>query len=134
MPDDVRASLRPGMTATATITTSTKQNVIAIPLQAIVEKSPTPTPTPPGGEGAGPAPAADAARKPKDIKGVYVLDGKKVKFVPVETGITGESDIEIVSGPARTWKSSRPSRVLRTRGGRPVQSQQNKPATGGEKK
>ncbi|MDQ2938199.1 MAG: efflux RND transporter periplasmic adaptor subunit, partial [Acidobacteriota bacterium] len=40
MPDDVRNGLRPGMSATATITTKTKNNVIAVPLEAIVEKAP----------------------------------------------------------------------------------------------
>ncbi len=136
MPDDVRSSLRPGMTATATITTNTKPNVIAVPLQAIVEKSPTPTPTPPGGQGAAPAPAAPA-EKPKDIKGVFVLEGKKVKFVPVETGITGESDIEIVSGLQKDLEViTGPSRVLRTlKEGDTVQRQQNKPGDkAGEKK
>src|SRR3989440_8354518 len=43
--DDVRNKLRPGMSSTATITTKTKSNVIAVPLQAIVEKAP-PTPGP----------------------------------------------------------------------------------------
>ena len=136
MPDEVRNSLRPGMTATATITTNTKQNVLAVPLQAIVEKSPTPTPTPPGGPGAGPA-APAPTEKPKDIKGVYVLDGKKVKFVPVETGITGESDIEIVSGlQPQLEVVTGPSRVLRTlKEGDTVQRQQNKPGEkAGDKK
>src|SRR5215217_4643082 len=69
LPNEQRDSLRPGMTATATITTNTKKDVIAVPLQAIVEKAPSPTPTPPGGQGAGqPAPAP--TEKPKDIKGV----------------------------------------------------------------
>lgn len=135
LPDDVRTSLRPGMTATATITTNTKQNVIAVPLQAIVEKAPTPTPTPPGGTGAGPAPAP--TEKPKDIKGVFVLEGKKVKFVPIETGITGESDIEITSGLSKDQEViTGPSRVLRTlKEGDTVQRQQQKPGDkAGEKK
>src|SRR5437870_11362136 len=38
--DDVSEKLRPGMNSTATITTKTKNNVIAVPLQAIVEKAP----------------------------------------------------------------------------------------------
>lgn len=124
LPDDLRGSLRPGMTATATITTEVKQNVIAVPLQAIVEKSPTPTPTPAAGQ----APASPA-EKPKDIKGVYVLEGNKVKFVPVETGITGESDIEIISGlPANTEVITGPSRVLRTlKEGTVVKKQEKKP-------
>jgi len=117
IPDDVRNSLRPGMTSTATITTKTKQNVLAVPLQAIVEKSPNATPSP-GSTPQGPQPTATpVGEKPKEIKGVYVLqgNGNKVKFVPVETGITGESDIEIVSGlqPGAEVITG-PSRVLRT--------------------
>ena len=135
LPDEARNSLKPGMTATATVTTKTKQNVLAVPLQAIVEKAPTPTPTPPGQQGQ--PPAATPAEKPKDIKGVYVLDGKKVKFVPVETGITGESDIEIVSGLQPQMEVvTGPSRVLRTlKEGDTVQRQQNKPGDkAGDKK
>ena len=135
VPDELRNSLRPGMTATATVTTKTKENVLAVPLQAIVEKAPTPTPTPVGQQGQ-PAPAAPA-EKPKDVKGVYVLDGKKVKFVTVETGITGESDIEIVSGlqPGLEVVTG-PSRVLRTlKEGDTVQRQQGKPGDkAGDKK
>ena len=90
---EMQGGLRPGMSATATITTKTENNVIAVPLQAIVEKKP---------EGQGPSEnntnAPAPADRPKAQKGVYVVDGNKVKFVPVETGITGESDIQIVSG------------------------------------
>ena len=112
MTDDIRNSLRPGMTATANITTKTKQNVIAVPLQAIVQKSPTPQPSP--AAGAAPAPAAPG-EKPKEIKGVYILDGNKAKFVEVTTGITGESDIEITGGLQENMEViTGPSRVLRT--------------------
>src|SRR6266705_5745199 len=45
IPDETWIMLRPGMNSTATITTKTKTNVLAVPLQAIVEKPP-PTPTP----------------------------------------------------------------------------------------
>jgi HlyD family secretion protein len=125
--DEIRNSLRPGMTATATVTTRTKQNVVAVPLQAIVEKAPSPTPTPAQGQ----APAAPT-EKPKDIKGVFVLEGKKVKFVPVETGITGESDIEIVSGLQPNMEViTGPSRVLRTlKENDTVQKQTRKPGEG----
>jgi HlyD family secretion protein len=111
--DDVRAKLRPGMSATATITTKTKNNVIAVPLQAIVEKLP-PAPSP------GPSIASSAptpiGEKVKEQKGVYVLDkNNKVKFVEVTTGITGESDIEIISGlQAGAEVITGPSRVLKT--------------------
>ncbi len=111
--DDVRAKLRPGMSATATITTKTKNNVIAVPLQAIVEKVPS-TPSPgPSIAGSAPTPVGE---KPKDQKGVYILEkNNKVKFLEVITGITGESDIEIVSGlQAGTEVITGPSRVLKT--------------------
>lgn len=111
--DDVRAKLRPGMSATATITTKTKNNVIAVPLQAIVEKAP-PAPSPgPSIASSAPTPVGE---KPKEQKGVYVLDkNNKVKFVEVTTGITGESDIEITSGlQAGAEVITGPSRVLKT--------------------
>ena len=111
--DDVRAKLRPGMSATATVTTKTKNNVIAVPLQAIVEKAAaTPSPGPSIASSA-PTPVGE---KPKEQKGVYVLEkNNKVKFVEVTTGITGESDIEITSGlQAGAEVITGPSRVLKT--------------------
>jgi HlyD family secretion protein len=125
--DDVRDLLRPGMTATANITTKTKQNVIAVPLQAIVEKQPTPTPTPAAGQAPQPQPTAGAERK--GIKGVYIMDGNKAKFVAVETGITGESDIEITSGlQSNVEVITGPSRVLRTlKEGDTVKRQERRP-------
>jgi len=113
LPDEVRNSLRPGMNSTATITTKIHNNVIAVPLQAIVPKAP-PTPTP------GPSVASSAPTPPgekaKEIKGVYLLEkNNKVKFVEVTTGITGESDIEITGGlqPGAEVVTG-PSRVLKT--------------------
>lgn len=111
--DEVRNKLRPGMSATATVTTKTKNNVIAVPLQAIVEKAaPVPSPGPTLASSA-PTPVGE---KPKEQKGVYILDkDNKVKFVEVTTGITGESDIEITSGlSAGAEVITGPSRVLKT--------------------
>ena len=111
MPDEIRNALRPGMSATATITTKTRHNVIAVPLQAIVEKAP-PTPSP---TLAGSAPTPVPGEKRKDIKGVYLMQAGKAKFVEVTTGITGESDIEILSGvKAGDEVITGPSRVLKT--------------------
>ncbi|MDQ3802022.1 MAG: efflux RND transporter periplasmic adaptor subunit [Acidobacteriota bacterium] len=93
VPDSVREGLRPGMSATATITTKTVENVVTVPLQAIIEKVPEAAPA---ATVSGDAPASN--EKPKPIKGVFVMEGGKVKFVEVTTGITGESDIQITSG------------------------------------
>jgi HlyD family secretion protein len=110
--DEIRNGLKPGMSATAVITTKTEPNVIAVPLQAIVEK-PAPPPPTPAATGSVPPPAP--AEKPKDIKGVYILQNNKVKFVEVTTGITGESDIQILSGVQEGMEIvTGPSRVLKT--------------------
>jgi HlyD family secretion protein len=110
LPDDVKLGLRPGMSATATITTKTVENVFTVPLQAVIEKKPegSPSPTVQGGE----TPVGD---KPKMIKGVFVLRDNKAKFVEVETGITGDSDIQILSGLSEGDEViTGPSRILNT--------------------
>jgi HlyD family secretion protein len=127
MPDDVRNGLRPGMSATATITTKVKNNVLAVPLEAIVEKAP-PVPSPTA-TGAGTLPAPVGGEKPKSIKGVYLIEGNKVRFIEVTTGITGEADIEVLSGVKAQMEIVRgPSRVLKTlKDGMTVKRQTKKP-------
>jgi HlyD family secretion protein len=125
MPDDIRNSLRPGMSATATVTTMVKPNVLAVPLQAIVEKAPTPASSPaPNAQ-----PQASPADKPKDIKGIYAIEGNKVKFIEVTTGITGEADIEVTSGAQPGMEIvTGPSRVLKTlKEGSTIKRQTRKP-------
>src|SRR5258705_1982681 len=113
MPDEVRNGLRPGMSATATITTKIKPNVLAVPLEAIVEKAP-PAPSPTATV-AGSVAAPASTEKPKTLKGGYLIEGNKVKFIEVTTGITGEADIEILSGIKPKMEIVRgPSRVLKT--------------------
>jgi HlyD family secretion protein len=129
LPEDIQNSLRPGMSSTATITTNTKNNVLAVPLESIVEKAPTPGASPaPTIAGSVPA-ASPGDNKPKSQKGVYLVDGNKVKFVEVTTGITGEADIEITSGLQANQEIVRgPSRVLKTlKEGATVKRQTKKP-------
>ena len=125
MPDEVRNALRPGMSATATITTKTKNSVVAVPLEAIVEKA-APAPTP---AAAGSAPTPQGPEKPKSLKGVYIIEGNKVRFIEVTTGITGEADIEVTSGVQSGMEIVRgPSRVLKTlKDGMTVKRQTRKP-------
>jgi HlyD family secretion protein len=110
LPQDIKDGLRPGMSATAEITTKVVSDVISVPLQAVIEKKPegTPTPTLTGD-------APQPLDKPKTITGVFVLNGSKAKFVEVQTGIIGESDREITSGlNAGDEVITGPSRVLNT--------------------
>ncbi len=98
MSDEVRDRLRPGMSATAVISTDRRENVISVPLQALVERDPEQIKTGPAAKS---TPAAGQNQDPKDkkpVKGVFVVQNNKTVFAPVETGITGENDIEIKGG------------------------------------
>jgi HlyD family secretion protein len=85
---EIRDRLRPGMSATATITTDTRENVIAVPPAALVERD---------AEEVGEAAASVNGQK-KRIQGVFIVQNNRAVFRPVETGIPGEMEIEIVSG------------------------------------
>ena len=58
-----------------------------------------------------------------------MLEGNKVRFIEVTTGITGEADIEITSGVQSGMEIVRgPSRVLKTlKDGMTVKRQTRKP-------
>ena len=64
----------------------------------------------------GSVPTVASTEKPKNLKGVYVIEANnKVRFIEVTTGITGEADIEITSGVQAGMEIVRgPSRVLKT--------------------
>jgi HlyD family secretion protein len=94
VPEDV---LRPGLSCTAKITTATRKDALAIPIQALTirqkgaleqHKPGQPPPT---------DPATIKAMK-QEIQGVFIVRGDKAVFQPVKTGITGATDIEVLSG------------------------------------
>lgn len=118
---EVQNGLRPGMSATATITTDTQTNVIAVPLQAVIDKMPEGSKGGDNSNSATPDPSAAAGKpegvgeKPKPIKGVYILDGNKAVFKEITVGITGESDIQVTSGlEAGQEVITGPTRILKT--------------------
>ena len=89
--------LRPGLSTTAKITTAHKPGVLSLPIQALTMHSPD------ADNAKGKVEAASTAAKTPAQQGVYVLGkdahGKlRAKFVPVTTGITGATDIEVLSG------------------------------------
>jgi HlyD family secretion protein len=90
--------LRPGLSTTAKITTAHKPGVLSLPIQALTMHSPDADTA----KGKVEAASSPAAAKVPPQQGVYVLDissGKlRAKFVPVTTGITGATDIEVLSG------------------------------------
>ena len=98
--------LRPGLSATAKITTANKPNALTIPIQALVQRDPETEKLLAANSGK-PKPGIMAAsgaapRKSQSVQGVYVLreEHKKLRaiFVPVTTGITGATDIEVLGG------------------------------------
>ena len=100
--DQPNDELRPGLSTTAKITTAHKANVLSLPIQALTIKTPETAANPSGVQAASTS-ASSATSNPQDQQGVYVLRkdarGKlRAHFVPVKTGITGATDIEVVSG------------------------------------
>jgi HlyD family secretion protein len=102
--DNPPEGVRPGLSCTAKIVTATRKDVLAIPLQALTVRQ--------KGELAD---AAAARQKQKDngqapidlvnekqrraeVTGVFVIANQKAEFRKVETGITGTTDIEVLSG------------------------------------
>lgn len=96
-PDD---EIRPGLSATAKITTATRPSVLTIPIQALTVRQKGDLAKKPE-KGAAQAAAPDAVTEralKEEIQGVFVINKGKAEFRKVETGITGTTDIEVVSG------------------------------------
>ena len=97
-------NLRPGLSATAKITTAVRNNVLTIPIQALtvrVQAELQPENDRKGSVEAA-APQNEAAkakdREKEEIQGVFVIRNRKAEFMPVDTGITGTTDIEVLKG------------------------------------
>jgi HlyD family secretion protein len=89
--------VRPGLSCTAKIVTATRHDVISVPIQALTVRDEAQLKPPkPGGD----PPADTAAQKsPKqELQGVFVVNAGKAQFRKVDTGITGTTDIEVLSG------------------------------------
>ena len=98
--------LRPGLSATAKITTNHKVGALTIPIQALVQRDVATEKTLAANAGKAatvtPASTPSGPTKPVLVQGVYLLknDHNKLRanFVPVTTGITGATEIEILTG------------------------------------
>jgi HlyD family secretion protein len=102
--NDPPRDLRPGLSTTAKITTATRSNALALPIQALTLRTKQQIEqqnNPPNSVHAATPAASDSASKAKkedEIQGVFVIRSKKAMFVPVTTGITGTTDIEVLDG------------------------------------
>jgi HlyD family secretion protein len=98
-------NLRPGLSATAKITTGTAQNVMTIPIQALTMRNPKDLEAQDKkdkkNKQAKAVPvSSDAGKKDaEDVQGVFVITkDRKAEFHKVETGLSGATEIEIKSG------------------------------------
>jgi HlyD family secretion protein len=104
-PENHLDDLRPGLSTTAKITVAQKSNVLTIPIQALVQRDPAiekQLAANPGKLSTTQVSTTSDSAKPQLAQGVYILtttNGKlRVNFVPVTTGVTGATDIEVLSG------------------------------------
>ena len=101
--DDPPPGLRPGLSATAKITTATRQNAVAVPIQAVTVRMrrelEMKNSTTQGGAGNEVATTAEDREKGKEeLQGVFVVRNGRATFVQIESGIMGSTDIEILKG------------------------------------
>jgi HlyD family secretion protein len=105
--DNPPPGMRPGLSATAKITTATRHNAVTIPIQALTIRTRQELEEAQKKKTKGAALAAEnganlsAKEKEKakeELQGVFVIKDGRAVFVPVETGIMGTTDIEILKG------------------------------------
>jgi HlyD family secretion protein len=101
--------VRPGFTCTAEITTATRANVLALPIQATTVREMvvddkgeivrTPVdPKRPQRAGGVQASELQPGQSRKELEGVFVVRDGKAVFSPVKTGIAGEKFFEAIAG------------------------------------
>ena len=84
--DDPSEDLRPGMSLRAEIETRPPASTLVVPIQAVVQRAP--------GEGT----KAEKVDDEDEGSVVFVVDKGKARQQPVTTGISNETNVEIVSG------------------------------------
>src|SRR6185503_11885201 len=102
-------NIRPGFTCTAEITTATREQALAVPIQATtvremvlddkgaIVREPV-TPGAPRRAGAVQAAELKPGQERKEIEGVFIVRDGKALFEIVKTGIAGEKYFEVLSG------------------------------------
>jgi HlyD family secretion protein len=109
--DETIPDVRPGFTCTAEITTATRSQALAVPIQAMAVRElifdkDGKIVRPPKDEKkrrGSVEPTASAEELPegqtrKEVEGVFVFRGDVAEFVPVATGIAGDKYFEVLSG------------------------------------
>jgi HlyD family secretion protein len=96
--------LRPGLSCTAKITTAEKPNALTIPIQALIQRDPVAEAQlyKDHGKVSSNSVVPQTNQKRPLVQGVYLLvadrNRLRVRFVPIATGVTGTTDIEVTGG------------------------------------
>jgi HlyD family secretion protein len=93
-PDDIR----PGLSATAKITTATRKEVTSIPIQALTVRTKGDLEDQTNVDKNAPIDPVKEKERREEIQGVFIVNGATAEFHKVETGIAGATDIEVLSG------------------------------------
>jgi HlyD family secretion protein len=102
--DQATDLLKPGLSATAKITTARRENTLSIPIQALTLRPPDVSKEKAHLQNtSATVPPASATTDAQKVQGVFVMhpdkSGKmRAHFVPVTTGITGTTEIEVTNG------------------------------------
>lgn len=80
-------TIKPGLSVQADIFTGSRENAVAVPIQALVTR-----------EIQLKAGQALQPGAPRDEEGVFVAEGGKSRFVPVKTGLMGDLNVEVIEG------------------------------------
>jgi len=98
--DNPPDEIRPGLSCTSKIVTATRQHVLTIPIQALtVRQRGELEPLNKGKvtQAADKEALSEKAKK-EELQGVFVVQNGKAEFKKVATGITGATDIEVLTG------------------------------------
>jgi HlyD family secretion protein len=100
---DPPTNLRPGLSTTAKITTATRSNALTVPIQALTMRRQADLDAAKMGKDSvqAAAPPSDASKSDKskeEIQGVFIIRNKKAEFLPIDTGVAGTTDIEVMRG------------------------------------
>jgi len=126
--DNPPDEIRPGLSASAKITTAVKKNVLGIPIQSLTVRTKGDLDTRPN-KPLNPDPATVKANK-EELTGVFVVANNKAVFHKVDTGISGSTDIEVLSGLNEGDQIvAGPYTVIRTIKNNAVTKIDNKPVT-----
>jgi HlyD family secretion protein len=101
---DPPENLRPGLSATAKVTTATRKAALTIPIQALTVRSradlKAASSEKSGVQAAAPSTEASNSNggDKEEIQGIFIVRNGKAEFLPIQTGVTGTADIEVLSG------------------------------------